>query len=260
MIPKITVINHRYGGTDQFIPGVAKESQDIVFCDAPYNIGVKYADDATGDKQDPDRYKGMIRQAVLAGSHVLRPGGTFWYLCPPEQVEWIPALLKTLVGHQLYMIVKEETFAQYQQKSLTEDYRLLFCFVKRPAVSDAKRWGKDLLTFNPDEIRIPSARLLQAKPDKRADPRGRVPGQIWKFRRLQGTSDDHVEWHPCQLPPELLHRIIKGWSNPGDKILDLFGGSGNFGLAGRLLGRETTLVDGSPTYCVKMKKRLGLPV
>jgi DNA modification methylase len=230
------------------IPGVQPASQRIVFADPPYNIGVKYADDPTRDKLPIDRYAAWAEGTIFTMSQQLKPGGTCWWLCPAAHVGFIPQLLTKHVGPQLYMIIKEETFAQYQQKTLTEDYRLLFV--------NQKPGGE--LVFNPNDIRIPSARLLQKKPDKRADPRGRVPGQIWKFRRLQGTSDDRVDWHPAQLPPELLSRIALGWSNKGDSILDAFAGSGNFGEVCRAVSRSFIGTEQSPTYVAKINERLGL--
>lgn len=241
----IKVLTHTltYGNP---IPEIVPGSASVVFADPPYNFGVKYADDSTGDKLPPGQYETWCSDCIKRLASLLKPGGTLWWLCPPSHVSFIPMLGEEIIGPQLYMIVKTETFAQYQQKTLTEDYRLLFCF-QRPGGP---------LTFNPDAIRIPSKR--QEMNDKRADSRGRVPGQIWEIRRLQGTSDDHVDWHPAQLPPELLHRIVNGWSNPGDLIVDAFAGSGNMGLACRQLKRDAVLIDASPTYCQKMRERLKL--
>ena len=94
--------------------------------------------------------------------------------------------------------------------------------------------------------------------DKRADPRGRVPGQVWDVRRLQGTSKDRVDWHPAQLPPELLARIVLGWSNHGDLVVDGFAGSGNMGAVCKAFGRQFALIEQSPLYCEKIRERLGL--
>jgi len=160
-------------------------------------------------------------------------------------MDFIPHFLSSYIGTCVYRIVKQETFAQYQQKTLTDDYRMLFCYQKPGGP----------LVFNPDAIRIPSARQEKYN-DKRANPDGRVPGQVWNIRRLQGTSIDHVPWHPAQLPPELLLRIIKGWSNPGDLCLDAFAGSGSFGVACHRTGRNCVMIEQSPLYCENIQNRI----
>jgi adenine-specific DNA-methyltransferase len=240
----LQVIQHCYENGDPIEAGLPKAS--LIFCDPPYNIGVKYADDHTKDRLDPLQYQTWCKLVMVTLDSHLRPGGTLWWLCPPAHADWVGSLLTKMIGPRLYMIVKTETFAQYQQKTLTEDYRLLYCHQKP---------GGEL-TFNPDSIRVQSER--QKMGDKRADPRGRVPGQIWTVRRLQGTSVDRVDWHPCQLAPELLSRIVLGWSNPGEVVMDAFAGSGNMGEVCRATGRDFIGVDKSPTYCQRIRERLCL--
>jgi DNA modification methylase len=240
------VIQAKLGSSDlEAVPGVSK-NLTIAFADPPYNIGIQYADDPTRDRLEQNQYEQFCTMSMFVMYQHLRPGGTLWWLCPSAHQDFIPRLLNKW-GKPLYRIIKMETFAQYQQETLTDDYRMLYVFQKPGGP----------LTFNPDSIRTPSKRQLIYR-DKRADPRGRVPGQVWEIRRLQGTAVDRVDWHKAQLPPELLHRIVAGWSNPGDDVADFFAGSGNMGRTCMGLGRNSYLVDQSPTYVQKIKERLGL--
>jgi DNA modification methylase len=239
------IIQHRLKGYEDEIAGVAKDLA-INFADPPYNIGIKYADDPTKDRMPQDQYEGWVTGVVFTMYQHLRPGGTLWWLCPSTHMDFIPPILAKW-GTPLYRIIKTETFAQYQQETLTDDYRMLFVYQKPGGP----------LTFNPDLIRIPSKRQELYK-DKRADPRGRVPGQTWEIRRLQGTAVDRVDWHKAQLAPELLQRVVAGWSNPGDNVGELFAGSGNLARTCQGMNRNYYGVEASPTYVTKIKERLGL--
>lgn len=219
----------------------------LVFADPPYNQGIEYADDPTGDKLTLEDYHDLTIHSLSTLIGAARPGATLWWMVPEHHADWCGDMLTRVVGPRLYRIVWEEAFAQYQgEKGLTKDYR--FIFVHRVG-------GEGEVTWNPNEIRVPSVR--QEMGDKRADPRGRVPGCVWKFRRLQGTSKVHVNWHPCQLPPELLARVVRGWSNPGDIVVDAFAGSGSLGKVCRSLKRQFVGVDRSPTYITNMAKELA---
>lgn len=216
----------------------------LAFADPPYNFGVRYQGDATKDKIDEMDYKRWVEISLKDIETMLAPEAVLFWLCPSSHLSILPPLLDRCISDKGCTIIKEERFSQYQKKTLTDDFRLLFM-----------RYIGSTFTFNPQSILIPSARQEKYK-DKRAVPTGRVPGRVWNFRRLQGTSTDHIDWHPAQLPPELLHRIIKGWSNPGDLTMDCFAGSGNWGLAAHALGRDALLLDKSEEYCGKMMGRL----
>lgn len=218
----------------------------LIIADPPYNYGLNYADDETGDNLDNYEYAEFIEDTVAQLDEMLAPDGLLMWICPHSHGERMYRKMEPFFDF-LYggPVIWHEAFSQYQQHTLTKDYRFIF-MAHQP---DAEP------TFNPDAIRVKSKR--QEMGDKRADPRGRVPGMVWDIRRLQGTSKDHVDWHPAQLPPELIERLILGWTNPGDVVLDAFAGSGNTGVACKKLGRQYIGVDKSPTYLEKIKERLS---
>lgn len=62
--------------------------------------------------------------------------------------------------------------------------------------------------------------------------------------------------HPTQKPVELLEYFIELLSNPGDTVLDTFGGSGATGVACHNLNRECTLIERDTAMFNKMKARM----
>src|SRR4029453_17730989 len=60
----------------------------------------------------------------------------------------------------------------------------------------------------------------------------------WYFSRVCGTFKERAGWHGCQMPEQLLGRIIRACSNLDDLVLDPFGGSGTTLVVAKKLGRR----------------------
>lgn len=62
-------------------------------------------------------------------------------------------------------------------------------------------------------------------------------------------------WHPTQKPLKLIERLIETSSNPMDKVLDPFGGSGSTLIACEKLGRQAFIVEQDEKYVNAIVKR-----
>lgn len=84
--------------------------------------------------------------------------------------------------------------------------------------------------FNLDEVRIKydDETLELYKKDKRLKLesllKGKNPTNVWEISRLNSNSKERVG-HPTQKPQQIIERIIKSMSDPGDMVLDIFAGS-----------------------------------
>ena len=61
--------------------------------------------------------------------------------------------------------------------------------------------------------------------------------------------------HPTQKPVELHMKILEDFTQPGDVILDCFGGSGTTLIAAELTGRTCLMMEISSDYCGVIKDR-----
>jgi DNA modification methylase len=210
---------------------------DLAFADPPFNIGYEY--DTYHDDRPADDYLAWSRRWMAEIVRVLKSAGTFWLAIGDEYAAELKVLFSRSHAH-------------------------LFHFVKDPAK----------FTFNVDAIRVPSAREL-VYGDRRADARGRLPDDTWILRpqdlpagfsadddtwyfpRVCGTFKERSGWHGCQMPEQLLGRIIRACSDPGEVVLDPFGGSGTTLAVAKKLGRSFIGLELSTAYATRIDERLA---
>ena len=89
------------------------------------------------------------------------------------------------------------------------------------------------------------------------DTKGKPILSIWDdVARIGNTSDERTDY-PTQKPESLLERIILASSNPGDLVMDPFGGSGTTAAVAEKLGRRWITCDFGKHAIYVMQKRLA---
>lgn len=85
-----------------------------------------------------------------------------------------------------------------------------------------------------------------------------VRTNIWRYANGKGfsTKDEIAYQHPAIFPEKLVEDHILSWSNPGDVVLDPFGGSGTTGKIAKKLNRDWILIEAVKEYCDIAKKRI----
>lgn len=220
-------------------------SVDLVFADPPFNIGYEY--EGYRDKRSYADYLSWSREWINLVYWALKPNGTFWLAIGDDYA----AELKVLATHEMGLVCRNwviwhYTFGVNCKRKFTRSHTHLFYFVKDPKN----------FTFNADAIRVPSARQLAG--DKRADPRGRIPDDTWQFPRVCGTFKERQGFHSCQMPEQVLGRIIRACSNEGDLVLDPFVGSGTTPAVAKKLNRRYLGIELSIQYAAGARGRLVL--
>lgn len=246
-------------GLQKLPPGVV----DLAFADPPFNIGYKY--DVYRDSLDDDEYLQWCSRWIGEVVRVLKDDGTFWLAIGDEYA----AELKVLMQRQHHLVCRSwviwyYTFGVNCKNKFSRSHAHLFHMVKNP-----RRF-----TFQADQIRVPSARQLVYN-DARANPTGRLPDDTWILRpqdlrdgfskdqdtwyfpRVAGTFREREGFHGCQMPEQLLGRIIRACSREGEIVLDPFGGSGTTLAVAKKMGRRYLGFELSADYVEKIDQRLA---
>ena len=239
---------------------------DLAFADPPFNIGYEY--DVYKDQHEADKYLDWTRLWGRAVQRVLKPTGTFWLAIGDDFAAELKLIFQKELGfHCRSWVVWYYTFGVNCTKKFSRSHTHLFHFVK-----DAKKF-----TFNDKDIRVPSARQL-VYADARSNPDGRLPDDTWVLRpqdlpegfqpdedtwffsRVCGTFKERKGWHGCQMPEQLLGRIIRACSNAGEVVLDPFAGSGTTLAVAQKLGRRWVGYELSDNYAARVRARLEATV
>ena len=232
------------GDCIKILAGELFAQADLVFADPPFNIGYKY--DLYRDRKKYDEYYAWTEKWMAACCGVLKPTGSLWVAIGDEYAAEVRIIARGLGLNLRNWVVWHYTFGQSTKRKFARSHTHLFYWTKDP-----KKF-----TFNDMAVRIPSARQTTYA-DKRANPKGKLPDDVWSFSRVCGTFNERVQWHPCQMPEKVLERIIKASSNPGDLVLDPFIGSGTTAIAAARLGRNYFGVDVSPDYVKRSRRRIA---
>jgi len=78
----------------------------------------------------------------------------------------------------------------------------------------------------------------------------------WYFPRVAGTFKERKGFHGCQMPEQLLGRIVRTCSSEGDVVLDPFSGSATTLAVAKKLGRNFIGFDLSQDYIQYGRERL----
>ena len=231
------------GDCVKILSGLEEPVADLIFADPPFNIGYKY--DLYRDRKAYDDYYAWTEQWMAACYHALKPTGSFWIAIGDEYAAEIRIIGNKLGLNLRNWVIWHYTFGQSTKQKFARAHAHLFYWVKDPKH----------FTFNDEAVRIPSARQTTYG-DKRANPKGKVPDDVWSFSRVCGTFNERVKWHPCQMPERLLERIVRVSSNEGDLVLDPFSGSGTTAVVAARLKRQYFGTDLSKQYVANARRRI----
>jgi site-specific DNA-methyltransferase (adenine-specific) len=246
----------------ELFPRLPDATVDLVFADPPFNIGYDY--DIYDDRRDAEAYLDWSLNWARQVVRVLKPDGAFWLAIGDEFAAELKVLFHRELGLSLRSwVIWYYTFGVHCTRKFARSHAHLFYFVRDP-----KRF-----TFNDHAIRVPSARQLVYF-DVRANPEGRLPDDTWILRpqdvpdgfapesdtwyipRVCGTFHERAGWHGCQMPEQVLGRIIRACSNAGEAVLDPFAGSGTALCVAKKLQRRFLGFELSPDYAAAVRDRL----
>ena len=233
------------------------ESVDLVVADPPY--GIKKAEWDTWDSRGA--YVEWSRNWLVEAARVLRPEGSAYVMGFSE----VLADLKWAAG-DLFEGCRWLVWSYRNKGNMGTDWG-------RSHESILHLRKSRSFTMNIDAVRIPYNTHTRRYPRRTQGASSQFGGsagqeQSWEPHPLGAKPRDVIEIpvlnngmaeksaHPTQKPVELIRRFVSASSNPGQLVVDPFGGSGTTAVACELLGRRWKVWEQEPEYLEIARERL----
>jgi site-specific DNA-methyltransferase (adenine-specific) len=229
---------------------IKDKSIDLIFADAPYNIGKDFGNDS--DKwKDYKEYLKWCYNWIDECFRILKDNGTFYIMTSTQYMPYLDVYVS-----ENYNVVNRIVWT-YDSSGVQAKNK--FGSLYEPIIMCTKT-SKSKYTFNAEDIMVEAKTGSERKLiDYRKNPpqpynTRKVPGNVWNMNRVRFRMAEYQN-HPTQKPEELLKRIILASSNKDDVVLDPFSGSFTTCKVALDLGRKCIGIELNPEYFENGLKR-----
>lgn len=204
-------------------------SVDLVLVDPPYFIGYDGGKGWDSQWSSESEYLEWCAEWTTECVRVLKQNRMFICFGTLKTDTFLRYKLDVLNSHSSLFpqneIIWSYNWGGRSKANFARKHEYAWCYSK----------GKQFL-FNGDDVRV--ERKLKTN-IRTGEPftKGTIPTCIWEFNN-HTTSADYCGWHPTTKNLNVLSRMIKAYTNPGDTVLDCFMGSGSTALAAIRTGRQ----------------------
>ena len=261
-----------FGDCLAILPKFKSESFNLVYIDPPFNTGkvqsrkrLQTVQNADGDRIgfQGKRYKTSVlgefsfndsfddflkfmEPRFREAYRLLAHDGSFFLHIDYRESHYCKILLDSIFGRDSFMneIIWAYDYGARSKKRWSAKHDNILWYAKDP----------DNYTYRYDDIdRIPYMAPGLVGPEKAK--RGKTPTDVW-WQTIVSPNGKEKTGYPTQKPIAILNRIIRIHSNPKDRVLDFFAGSGTTGEAAVRNGRKVVLIDSNPEAIRVMSHRL----
>jgi adenine-specific DNA-methyltransferase len=231
---------------------IKDDTVDLIFADPPYNIGKTFGD--FEDKWPSDEaYAQWCQQWLILCLKKLKSNGSLYVMTSTQAMPFLDLWLRSRCAVLSRIVWHYDSSGVQARRYYGSMYEpILFC------VKDPKNY-----TFNAADIEVEARtgavrKLIDyRKPVPAPYKTTKVPGNVWSIPRVRYRMPEYEE-HPSQKPEALLARTISASSNPGDLVLDPFGGAFTTSAVAQALGRRSISMDTNPEYIKIALRRLAI--
>ncbi|MFT5080769.1 MAG: site-specific DNA-methyltransferase (adenine-specific) [Planctomycetota bacterium] len=263
------------GDNLEILRAMPSESVDLIYIDPPFNTGRRQdrkrisvqqvsegeAGDRTGFQgkryrttevagagyaDSFDDFMGFLVPRLEEAKRLLKPTASFFLHIDYRESHYCKVALDGIFGRECFQneIIWAYDYGGRSKKKWSAKHDNILWYTRDPKA----------YTFNFEAMdRIPY--MAPGLVGKEKAARGKTPTDVW-WHTIVSPNGKEKTGYATQKPLGVLDRIVKVHSNPGDLVLDFFGGSGTTGESAGNNDRVFYLVDENPEAVAVMAKRL----
>ena len=228
---------------------VGENKMQMIYCDPPYNIGLDYNKGIgtnnkyggkTDDKKSQKEYREFLDKTIKNAKTTIAENCHIFYYCDENYI-WLLQNLFQENGIKLKRVCLwiKNNQNPTPQIAFNKVYEpCIYGIIGAPYLNDKYKNLNEIINKEVGSGNQTIDDILDMI-------------NIWLVKRE--NSQDYE--HPTQKPITLTQKPITRCTNLGDKILDLFGGSGSTLIAAEILKRQAFLAEYEPIFCDLIIKR-----
>lgn len=193
-----------------------------------------------------DDYGAFLMPRLEEAWRLLADDGTLYLHLDYREAHYAKVMLDAVFGRDAFLneLIWAYDYGAKSRRRWPTKHDTILVYVKTPGGH----------VFNSDDVdREPYMAPGLVTPEKAA--RGKLPTDVW-WHTIVPTTGREKTGYPTQKPEGILRRIVQASSRPGDRVLDLFAGSGTTGAVASAFGRDAVLVDDNPEAIRVMRERM----
>ncbi|MGX1696064.1 DNA-methyltransferase [Microbacterium keratanolyticum] len=193
-----------------------------------------------------DDYGAFLMPRLEEAWRLLADDGTLYLHLDYREAHYAKVMLDAVFGRDCFLneLIWAYDYGAKPRTRWPTKHDTILVYVKNP--------GEHV--FNVDDIeREPY--MAPGLVTKEKAERGKLPTDVW-WHTIVPTTGREKTGYPTQKPEGVLRRIVQASSRPGDRVLDLFAGSGTTGAVAAALGRDAVLVDDNPEAIRVIRERI----
>lgn len=193
-----------------------------------------------------DDYGAFLMPRLEEAWRLLADDGTLYLHLDYREAHYAKVMMDAVFGRESFLneLIWAYDYGGKSRKRWPTKHDTILVYVKNPGA----------YYFDSDAVdREPYMAPGLVTPEKAA--RGKLPTDVW-WHTIVPTTGREKTGYPTQKPEGIMRRIVQASSRPGDRVLDLFAGSGTTGAVAAALGRDAVLVDDNPEAIRVMQTRM----
>ena len=230
-------------------------SVDLLMLDPPYNLTKSFGR-LKFQARAERKYTEWLRDVIGRLVPLLKPTASI-YICG----DWRTSLSVMDVVNEFFQVRNRITWEREKGRGAKSNWKnshedIWFCTMSKN------------YTFHVEQVKhrrrvIAPYRNADGSPkdwDEGCDGnyRDTHPSNFWNDLSVPFWSMSENTDHPTQKPEKLVAKLLLASTNPGDYVLDPFGGSGTTAVVAAKLQRQCLSIDLNQDYCLWALKRLEM--